>query len=121
MSTILIIDDEASFRKMTAKLLLGKGFDVVEAIDGNQGLELFKKHRPDLVITDIVMPDKEGLETIKELRKLDPEVKIIAISGGGIVDPKMYLDLASKFGAIRTFAKPFDSDILLLTIKEVLS
>ena len=121
MSKILIIDDEAPVRKMLKKLLERNEFDVIEAIDGNQGIKMYHEERPDLIITDLIMPGKEGLESIRELKKIYPHVQIIAISGGGFVDPKMYLDLASKLGAVRTFAKPVDSDILLSTIKELLA
>jgi DNA-binding response OmpR family regulator len=121
MVKILIIDDEAPIRKMLKKLLERNDYEVLEASDGNQGIKLFNEHEPDLIITDLIMPDKEGLETIRELKKSNPDVPIIAISGGGITDPKMYLNLASKFGAVRTFAKPVDNDILLSTIKEILA
>lgn len=92
-----------------------------EAINGNQGIDLYKKESPDLVITDLIMPDKEGLESIREIISYDKDAKIIAISGGGIQDPKMYLNLASKFGAVRTFVKPVDNEILLSTIKDILT
>ena len=121
MVKILIIDDEAPIRKMLKKLLERNEYEVLEAVNGNQGIKLFNEQDPDLIISDLIMPEKEGLETIRELKKLNPDVPIIAISGGGIQDPKMYLDLASKFGAIRTFAKPVDNEILLSTIKEILS
>lgn len=98
MKKILIIDDEAPVRKMLIKLLEKNDYEVMDANDGNHGINLFKNSHPDLIITDLIMPDKEGLETIRELMKIDPDVKIIAISGGGMADPKMYLNLASKFG-----------------------
>ena len=66
------------------------------------------------------MPEKEGLESIRKLKELNPDVKTIAISGGGITDPKMYLDLATKFGALRSFEKPVDNEMLISTIKEIL-
>ena len=116
---ILIIDDEAPIRKMLTKLLERNGYDVIEAANGNQGIRLFKEHKPEFIITDIVMPEKEGLESIRELKKLNPDVKIIAISGGGLVDPKMYLALASKLGAVKTFSKPIDNEVLISAIKEI--
>jgi YesN/AraC family two-component response regulator len=121
MHKVLIIDDESSIRKMLKKLLEKNGYQALEANDGKQGIALFKKHEPELIITDLIMPEKEGLETIKELKKIDPDVKIIAMSGGGITDPKIYLNFASKFGAVRTFTKPVDNGILLSTIKEIFS
>ncbi len=77
-------------------------------------------YSPDLVITDLIMPEKEGLESIRELKKINSEVQIIAISGGGVIDPKIYLNLASRLGAVHVFAKPVDNEILLSTIKETL-
>lgn len=121
MAKILIIDDEDLIRKMLRKVLEKNGYEVMDAFNGSQGIELFKELGPDIVITDLIMPEKEGLESIRELKKIQPDVKIIAISGGGIADPKIYLDLASKFGAVRTFPKPVDNEILLSTIKEILS
>jgi DNA-binding response OmpR family regulator len=121
LTKILIIDDEDLIRKMLRKVLEKNGYDVMEACDGSQGIKLFKEHVPDIVITDLIMPEKEGLETIRELKKLNSDVRIIAISGGGIADPKIYLTLAAKLGAVNTFFKPVDNEILLSTIKEILS
>jgi CheY-like chemotaxis protein len=121
MHEILIIDDEPSIRKMLKKLLEKNSYQVWETNDGKQGIESYRENNPDLIITDLIMPEKEGLETIRELKKIDPDVKIIAISGGGLVDPKMYLNMASKFGAVRTFTKPVDNEILLSAIAEILS
>lgn len=121
MSKILIIDDEAPVRKMLSKLLMRNGYDVLEAENGKKGIELYKEYDPALIITDLIMPEKEGLESIRELKKFDPDVQIIAISGGGIQTPRMYLDLASKFGAVRAFAKPIEDGILLSAIEEILS
>ena len=72
MAKILIIDDDAQIRRMLERALTGVGYEVVEAKDGDDGLKAFAKHRPELVVTDIVMPDREGLETIRELRRLAP-------------------------------------------------
>ncbi len=120
MEKILIIDDEAPIRKMLTKLFEKNNYEVILAINGNQGIKLFKENSPDLIITDLIMPEKEGLETIREIREINPDMKIIAISGGGVVDPEIYLNLASKLGAVRTFTKPVDNDILLSAIKELL-
>jgi DNA-binding NtrC family response regulator len=121
MAMILIMDDEAQIRKMLKKVLEKNGYDVIEAVNGNQGIKLYKELLPELIITDLIMPEKEGLESIRELKKINPDVKIIAMSGGGIVDPKVYLNLAVKLGAVHTFAKPVDNENLLSTIKEILS
>ncbi|MBU1341492.1 MAG: response regulator [Proteobacteria bacterium] len=121
MDKILIIDDEAPIRKMLKILFEKNGYDVMEARDGVQAVKVFKELGADLIITDLIMPEKEGLETIKEIRKLNPDAKIIAISGGGLVNPEMYLGLAKKLGAHCSFSKPLDNKALLLTVKNLLA
>ncbi len=121
MPTILLIDDEAPLRKMLRILLERNGFQVLEATDGRHGVALYKAHRPDLTITDLIMPEKEGLEVIRELKALDPDIKIIAVSGGGIVDPVMYLKLAKNFGAQYALSKPISNKDLLSTINTLLT
>lgn len=121
MEKILIIDDEEFIRKMLRKLFEKNNYEVIDAINGSQGVQLFKEHHPDLIITDLIMPEKEGLETIIEIRKLNSDIKIIAMSGGGIVEPEMYLNLSKKFGAQYSFAKPIDNEELLLAVKNLLS
>lgn len=121
MTKILIIDDEELIRKMLKKVLEQNGYEVLDAFNGIQGIDLYKEHKPDIVITDLLMPEKEGLETIKELIELDSGVRIIAISGGGRADPKIYLNMAEKLGAVCTFCKPVDNEVLLSTIEELLS
>ena len=96
------------------------GQEVVEAPDGIEGVRLYREKRPQLVITDIVMPKKEGLETILDLRTEDPQVKIIAISGGGRIGPESYLDIAEGFGANHILAKPFKNEELLEAIHGLL-
>lgn len=122
MPKILIIEDDDQIRTLIKKMLENEtDYDVVEAADGNQGIRQFKTHNPDLVITDIIMPDKEGIETIKDLRKEHSEVKIIAISGGGRIGPYDYLDLAKRLGAQKVFEKPFDLKELLMAVNELLA
>ncbi|HID02859.1 MAG TPA: response regulator [Desulfobacterales bacterium] len=107
MARILVIDDDNMFRGML-KLLLGEeGYDVVEADDGLSGIKKFQQSCPDLVICDLIMPDKEGLETIQELQRLNHKVPIIAVSGGGEAGPGTYLELAKAMGARKAFSKPF--------------
>jgi DNA-binding response OmpR family regulator len=119
MARILIIEDDLGVRSMLRRVLEGAEHEVIEAGDGRMGLNLFRQEAVDLVITDIVMPEKEGLETILELRQSNPAVKIIAISGG---DSKGYDYLASaeRFGALRTFRKPFVIWDLLDAVQEML-
>ena len=121
MARILVIDDDAPVRMIIRRMLVQEGHDVVEASDGDTGFEMYTREPADVVITDIVMPKKEGLETIKELCKAFPDVKIIAISGGGKVEGRYYLDIAKKLGAKRTFEKPFTWQKLTESVKELLA
>ncbi len=108
MSKILVIDDDPMVRKAIERILDRKGYDVVMADDGRRGLKLFESEQPDLVITDIIMPEREGIETIRAIHKIRPGAKIIAISGGGRVGNVDFLTLAAKLGAREIIAKPFD-------------
>lgn len=121
MARILVIDDDAQFRSMIRTLLERQDYDVLEAPDGEAGIKLFEGQGADLIVTDIVMPNKEGLETIMELRRKVPRPKIIAVSGGGRIGPESYLQLAEKFGAVKVFSKPFDLKAFLQAVKESLS
>ena len=106
MAKILVLDDELSILLMLKKMLERAGHEVETALNGKDGMELFEKNKPDLLITDIIMPEKEGLETIIEVKKKYPELKIIAISGGGRIGPDGYLPGAKLFGADLVFQKP---------------
>jgi DNA-binding response OmpR family regulator len=108
MARILIIDDDVQILNMLRQTLEREGHAVVDAPDGNEGLRLFRENPTDLIITDLIMPEKEGIETIMELRRDFPDVKIIAISGGGRLDPGQYLSIAKSFGAQYTFTKPVE-------------
>lgn len=120
MPKILVIEDDDMFRNVLVQMLSKSGFDVRQAGDGNQALEVCAQFGPDLVLTDIIMPDKEGLETIQELMEIKPGIKIIAMSGGGKFGPNSYLPLAEKLGAKATLQKPFMREELLNTINSVL-
>ncbi len=121
MRRILIIDDDYQVRKMLRRMLEKKGYEVIDAIDGAHGITLQKESPADLVITDIIMPEKEGIETISEMRSDFTEVKIIAISGGGRVSPAPYLRLATDMGAHDAFIKPIKNEELLNAIEGLLS
>jgi CheY-like chemotaxis protein len=121
MARILVIDDEASVRKMLRHMLERAGHEVAEAEDGGVGLRFYREHPTDLIITDILMPDKEGIETILQLRKIHPQVKIIAISGGGHMNKHDLLVTAQRLGATRTLAKPFERQELLAAVQEALA
>jgi YesN/AraC family two-component response regulator len=119
MKRILIIDDDYLVRDMLERLMRKASYDVETAEDGNRALRLHRDNPVDLVITDIIMPEKEGLETITEFRKSPSGVKIIAISGGGRIGPSSYLRMAKLLGADRTFAKPVDTAQLLSAVEEL--
>ena len=116
---ILLIEDVRVERKKLKRWLEELGCEVIEASNGNEGLDLYHDNLPDLVITDIVMPEKEGIEMMIELRKDFPDIKIIAISGAGIKEPGEFLDLAKHLGAMRTFVKPIDKGELLDAVLEL--
>ncbi|MFO8084097.1 MAG: response regulator [Desulfobacterales bacterium] len=121
MACILIIDDDEQVRKVLRLTLIAAGFDVVEAQDGKIAMKIFQKNpEVDLVITDLIMPEKEGIETIIELRRDFPEIPIIAISGGGRIDPNDYLYLAKKLGAHKTLEKPFSRKEIIDAVNELL-
>jgi YesN/AraC family two-component response regulator len=120
MTLILIVDDDEAIRQMLRDMLEREGFDVLDAANGKEALTLFHITHPDLVITNIVMPEKEGLELIRELRKESPDTRIIAISGGGQYGYVDYLEVARTFGAMRTLAKPFARAQLLEAVSAVL-
>jgi len=120
MARILLIDDDDALRTVLRLSLVHFGHTVIEARDGKEGMLLFPQAAADLVITDIVMPEKEGLEVLMELRKRSPGIKVIAISGGGRVNPTDYLHIARKLGAAKVLAKPFSSEALMAAINELL-
>lgn len=120
-SKILIIDDDDLIRLTIKNALKKLGCEVIEAENGHAGIERFRKDHPDIVITDILMPDKEGLETISDIRALDSKAKIIAMSGGGSTQNMAFLQLAEKMGAARTMSKPIRPEELLNAIKSLQS
>jgi DNA-binding response OmpR family regulator len=121
MARILLIDDDDAVRSMLSLTLTHFGHTVTEALNGAEGLKHFARDGTDLVITDLVMPEKEGLETIMELRRLQPQVKIIAMSGGGRNKGMDYLRPAKAMGAAITLAKPFSNERLIAAVNEVLA
>ena len=120
MARILIIDDDDQLRHMLCQALEQAGYETVEARDGEEGLEHYRATPTDLIITDILMPGKEGLETIMELRREVPGIKIIAISGGGQTGNMTFLEVARYLGAQRALQKPFELRELLNAVREVL-
>lgn len=121
MATILVIDDDEMVRGFIKRVLEREGYEVVEAEDGEEGLIKYRRSPADLVVTDVLMPGKEGIETIRELRRDYPAAKIIAISGGGRALPqKTFLGIAEHLGASMSFTKPLDMGAFLKAIKELL-
>jgi len=118
---ILLIDDDSIVRATIEMMLSGLGYDVISAHDGREGMRRFTAESPDLVITDIIMPEKEGLETIIEMRRQQPTAKILAISGGGRIGTVEVLDLAAQLGADYVLGKPFDREELSGAIARCLS
>ena len=120
MYRILIIDDEPHILLMLKKMLERAGYEIDLASNGKEGLRLFQNKPSDLVITDIIMPEKEGLETIREMRRIQSELKIIAMSGGGKISAENYLETAKIFGASRIIEKPFSQQHMVSTVNELL-
>jgi len=108
MARILVIDDNQLVRDTLKAVLLSVGHKIAFAADGEEGLRAYHEFCPAVVMTDILMPKKEGIETIKDLRKISASVPIIAMSGGGRVGNLEYLEMALRFGANRTISKPFE-------------
>jgi len=117
---ILLIDDEENFRCVIKQVLVNAGFEVVEAANGAQGIQHFYEKPADMIITDIIMPEKEGIETMIELKKAFPNVKLIAMSGGGWYGTDIDFDMAQKLGA-KTLDKPFALQELLDVVHELLN
>ena len=119
MTRILVIDDDEKLRRMVCRTLRRGGHEVIEAEDGVAGLRVFKTDHPEIVVTDIVMPGKEGIETICDLRRESPSLPILAMSGGRASSDD-YLHFASLLGADAILAKPFRSEDLLHEVDKLL-
>jgi len=119
MADILLIDDDEQVSRMLTIVLQRAGHRVDAACDGVEAMKYFNRHRPQIVITDLFMDRKEGIETIIEMRQTYPDIPIIAISGGGWGQPEEYLSIARKLGAARSLAKPFPNDELLRQVDEL--
>lgn len=121
MSHILVIDDDIHIRELINIMLEGEGHTVILAEDGIVGLKMLKDHIFDLIITDIIMPNQEGIETIVQIKTKSPDTKILAISGGGRIGSTNYLTLAENFGVDKTLSKPFYHKDFINCIKELLN
>lgn len=121
MARVLVVEDEEQVRDMIRQTLERAGHEVFEAADGEEGLAVFDTATIDLVVTDILMPKKGGLATILELRQKNPEIKIIAMSGGGRSGKLNFLSTAKTFPGVRTFRKPFRKTEFLAAVDELLA
>ena len=120
MPRILVIDDEQLLRSTVVMILTRAGFTVEEASDGQAGIAMFHKNPPDIVLTDIFMPNRDGIEIITELKHSSPQTKIIAMTGGGHLRMMEIASAAQVLGADHVLNKPFDSESLLAAINVVL-
>jgi len=121
MARILIIDDEPQIRSMLMLMLERDGYEVIEAPDGVEGIKIYRQNPADLIITDLIMPNKDGIGMIIDLKKEFPDVKIIAMSGGGLNKPDGYLKGAKKLGAACTLTKPIDREEMLEAVRDTLN
>ena len=121
MSAILIVDDDTSVLDVMSEMLRLEGHQVTVAENGEQAVSCVSRDEFDLVITDLIMPEKEGLETIADIRRQYAEIPIIAISGGGRLGPNDYLETARFIGANATLAKPFARTELIKAVDSLLA
>ena len=119
MHVILLVDDDGSLRSMLRRTLERAGYAVVEATNGRSALAALAHNTVDLVLTDVIMPDMEGIELILQLRKTRPELPVIAMSGGGVLPAGEYLQMALDMGAVSVLAKPFDSTAMLSAVAAI--
>ncbi len=120
MKRILVIDDEPTALEVLRKILEIEGYEVLEAANGEEGIAVFRQNPCDLVITDMVMPVKDGLQTILELRNEAPDLPVIAISGGGTISKERYLAVAGYLDNVLTVAKPFTVEDISRAVAKLL-
>lgn len=121
LKTVLVVDDNHEFRRSLEQVLVADGFTVTEAADGEEAMELFRKSRFDLVLLDIVMPKKEGFETLEEMLAEQPGQRVIVMTGGNRWVSNFYLESALERGAAAVLAKPFRMNALFEAMKKVAS
>ncbi len=120
MPVILLVEDDNELREMLRIALVRKDYVVLEAENGREALIHFKPGVTDLVITDLIMPEEDGLKVLMKIREMKPGIKVIAISGGGKAGPGSYLNLAKALGADVIFSKPFSINDLTSKIEDLL-
>jgi CheY-like chemotaxis protein len=118
---ILVVDDNDDVRELVCRMLEQDGFQAVPARGGREALENIAQHPPDLIITDVVMPEVDGFEVLLKLRTLVPQAPTLVISGGGRVGPEIYLETAKRLGARAVLQKPFTRAEMLSAVHQVLS
>ncbi|OGT62457.1 MAG: hypothetical protein A3E85_01415 [Gammaproteobacteria bacterium RIFCSPHIGHO2_12_FULL_45_12] len=116
MAKILLVEDDSLVMDMLTQVLERASHQVVCAANGEEAITCLKKEEPDMMVTDIIMPKKSGITLISEVKNCHPNMEIIAISGGGRLDPAGYLDLSESLGASVSFEKPVDNAALLMAI-----
>jgi DNA-binding NtrC family response regulator len=116
MPTILLVEDDDLVKDMLTQVLERAAYKVIGANNGEEATEVLKNSKPDLMVTDLIMPKKSGITLISEVKNKHPNMEIIAISGGGRLDPLGYLDLSESLGATISFEKPIDKSALLMAI-----
>lgn len=120
MANILVIDDEEGVRQVVAKVLEREGHKVTEASDGKVALSLMRDAHPDLVVCDLFMPEMDGVEVLRKLRRDHPQLSVVAISGGGYQGQVQLLDVAKKLGAVAVLKKPFELSELVGAVNRAL-
>lgn len=121
MAKILIVEDDHQLREMLTQFLEAENYEVINSNNGEEAIRILKKTKIDLIITDIIMPEKDGVSLIRDLRKNYPDLKIIAVSGGSRhIDPQNPLKIVEKLGAHLTLAKPFKLSELLEAVQELI-
>jgi CheY-like chemotaxis protein len=118
---ILVADDDAGFRHVIRRMLEGAGYEVEEAENGDAAMVAYRARPADLILMDVYMPGADGVEAMVRLRQEFPNLRVVAVSGGGFLDREHVLDLAQRLGADRTLTKPVNKKILLTALNEVLT
>lgn len=121
MAKILLVEDNELVRRSLCALLVRSGFEVDEAVDGEESIDLFQRNKYDLIVTDLFLPKMSGIKVVTELRRLSPEVPIVAISGGGCLGREFLLGEAEKLGADAVFGKPIENAEFVGEIRELLA
>ena len=116
---LLIVEDDETLLELLVEFLTSKGYDVESSIDGNDAKNKFVGFKPDIVVTDVVMPDVDGIELLVELRKINANIRMIVMSGGNRGHADTYLHMAEKLGADAILNKPFELSDLLVEVKNI--